>query len=119
VLHRADTCWERNLSLVDCYARVPTMRCVPWQLLRSLVRWVTIIPLPVFMGWYWASTAAAINPATAGIMAVVCHIALLTLLDVASSLEDPFDDAALDALSCAEAVGSTRLASAALWRGCA
>ena len=40
------------------------------QLLRAMLRWVTVVALPVFMGWFWLSAAINVSKAVGGVLAV-------------------------------------------------
>mmetsp|Transcript_28748 Transcript_28748/g.77462 ORF Transcript_28748/g.77462 Transcript_28748/m.77462 type:complete len:480 (-) Transcript_28748:291-1730(-) len=73
-------------------------------LMRAMLRWSTSIIIPVFMAYFWNSFELNLSKAVLGVLAVLCQTALMVIVDVAMSLEDPFDDAALDALSIFESL---------------
>ncbi|GAX84418.1 hypothetical protein CEUSTIGMA_g11839.t1 [Chlamydomonas eustigma] len=74
-------------------------------LLRSFVRWMTVIVFPIFMGFVVQNLVHVTNlPGMLGLFNIFVQIGTLTLLDTAVSLEDPFDDTSVDTLSLFEAL---------------
>lgn len=54
---------------------------VTLQVLRALVRWYSMIVMPVFMGWFWLAVGNALEIyAVAGVLAVMCQVRHATLL---------------------------------------
>ncbi|KAF5837258.1 hypothetical protein DUNSADRAFT_4584 [Dunaliella salina] len=73
-------------------------------MMRAMLRWSTTIIIPVFNSYFWNSFELNLSKAVLGVLAVLCQTALMVVVDVAMSLEDPFDDSALDALSLFESL---------------
>lgn len=65
------------------------------QGIRSMVRCYICIIIPVFFGPYWASISEQADFAVAFFVSLAFQIALTGLLNVAITLEDPFDNVGL------------------------
>lgn len=82
----------------------PGVLVCPVQLLRAVQRWFVVVLMPAFLAHFWMAAAKGLGAALAGTMGVLLQLSLMVLMDVAISLEDPFDEAALDGISCFEAL---------------
>ncbi|KXZ45408.1 hypothetical protein GPECTOR_55g314 [Gonium pectorale] len=94
---------ERLINIKE--ARTPVV-------LRSVVRWFMVVVIPVTMGTFWTRSKVD-SAAFAGILGVLSQIALMSLVDAAVALEDPFDDTALDAISTYELIDQVGVMTAA------
>ncbi|KAG1662771.1 hypothetical protein FOA52_006797 [Chlamydomonas sp. UWO 241] len=73
--------------------------------LRAFLRWATMVMVPVYWSFYAHNVDLVTSqPASIGILSVVCQIMLMAVLDVTMSMEDPFDDERIDNLSVMEAM---------------
>ncbi|CAD7700955.1 unnamed protein product [Ostreobium quekettii] len=73
------------------------------QGLRSMARFYVVVILPLFYGPLWARVKMDMGFTFALFLALMMNLVLTGLLNLAISLEDPFDEVALDGVSIYEA----------------